>query len=120
LTFLPKKTIIIVIMVSGQPYLLVYDPVVKEHLRAVDSKYYSLIRREIESQLLFEPDVETRNRKPLRRSVACEATWELRLGPQNRFRVFYDVNQQGHQVEILAFGVKTRNRLTIGKKEVEL
>lgn len=109
-----------VIMASGKPFDLVYDPAVKEHLRAVDSKYYSLIRKEIEEQLLFEPDVETRNRKPLQRSVDFEATWELRFGPQNRFRVFYDLSRQSRQVDILAFGVKTRNRLTIGKEEVEL
>jgi hypothetical protein len=47
-----------------------------------------LIRTTLEEQLRFDPDKETRNRKPLQRPVALEATWELRLGPENRFRVF--------------------------------
>ena len=113
-------TIIMVIMARGQPFSLVYDPIVKEHLRAVGAEFYSLIRSTVEQQLLFEPDVETRNRKPLQRPVAFEATWELRFGPQSRFRVFYDVNRESHEVDILAFGVKARNRLTIGGEEVEL
>lgn len=111
---------IMVIMTGGQPFSLVYDPIVKEHLRAVDAKHYSLIRRTIEEQLLFEPDVETRNRKPLKRPMLFEATWELRFGRQNRFRVFYDVNPEAHEVDILAFGVKVKSRLTIGGEEVEL
>jgi hypothetical protein len=41
----------------------------------------------------------------------------LRLGLDNRFRVFYQVNQEGHEVRILAVGVKDRNRLLIGGEE---
>lgn len=111
--------IIIVIMAGRRPFALVYDPNVKEHLGAIGPRHYSLIRRTIEAQLLFEPDVETRNRKPLQRPVDFEATWELRLGLQNRFRVFYDIDHENQRVEILAIGVKVGNRLTIGKKEVE-
>ena len=112
--------IIMVIIAGREPFSLVYDANVKEHLRAVDSKHHPLIRRTIEQQLLFEPDVATRNRKPLERPVAFEATWELRFGPQNRFRIFYDVNRESHEVDILAFGVKVGNRLTLGGEELEL
>ena len=112
--------IIMVIMARGQPFSLVYDANVKKHLRAVDSKHHPRIRSTIEQQLLFEPDVTTRNRKPLQRPVAFEATWDLRFGSQNRFRIFYDVNRESHEVDILAFGVKVGNRLTIGGEEVEL
>ena len=68
----------------------------------------------------FEPDVETRNRKPLVRRIAFEAEWELRLGPNNRFRVFYVVDRDRGDVCILAIGVKERNRLFVGGEEVEL
>jgi mRNA-degrading endonuclease RelE of RelBE toxin-antitoxin system len=112
--------IIMVSMSGQQPFSVVYDPVVREHLRAVDAKYHSLIRTTIEQQLLSRPDVETRNRKPLKRPVAFEAGWELRFGPQNRFRIFYDVDPAGREVHILAIGVKVGNRLTIGTEEVEL
>ena len=75
---------------------------------------------EIEARLQFEPDVETRNRKPLERSVALEVEWELRLGPNNRFRVFYAIDRDQGDVCILAIGVKERNRLFVGGEEVEL
>jgi mRNA-degrading endonuclease RelE of RelBE toxin-antitoxin system len=98
---------------------IVYAVAVKEHLRAIDRKYYNLIRDTIEQQLLFEPDSETRNRKPLRSPGIYEASWELRLGPDNRFRVLYEVDEENCRVQILAIGVKERDRLYISGKEVE-
>jgi mRNA-degrading endonuclease RelE of RelBE toxin-antitoxin system len=47
-----------------------------------------------------------------------DATWELRIGPANRFRVFYRVDEQ--RVRVLAIGVKSRQRLWIGGKEFHL
>ena len=99
---------------------MVYDLEVKTHLRAIDPKYRGLIRMTIEEQLRFEPDKERRNRKPLQRPVAFEATWELRLGPENRFRVFYAVSHERQEVQILAIATKERNRLLIGREEIKL
>jgi len=107
-------------MPRRQPYSLVYAPEVKQHLGAIESKYHSLIREGIEEQLLFEPCNETRNRKPLRQSVSLGAKWELRFGPKNRFRVFYEVNKDSREVQVLAIGVKERDQLFIGGEEVEL
>ena len=56
-------------MMTTTPFRLVYAVQVKIHLKAIDRKYHSVIRQEIENQLRFEPDVETRNRKPLTRAV---------------------------------------------------
>ena len=109
-----------VTMVRRQPYTLVYAPEVKQHLRAIERQYYSLIRETIQEQLLLEPDTETRNRKPLRQPAIFEAQWELRFGPGNRFRVFYEIDRDNHGVYILAIGVKERDRLFIGGEEVEL
>jgi hypothetical protein len=64
-------------VVRRQPYALVYAPAVQQHLRAVERQHYSLIRETLEEQLPFEPDVETRNRKPLRQPALYEAQWEL-------------------------------------------
>ena len=36
----------------------------------------------------------------------------------NRFRVFYDIDPENREAEILAVGRKERNRLFIGGKEV--
>jgi len=92
----------------------------KKHMRAIERKHFSLIKEVIEDQLTHEPDVETRNRKPLKRPVVFQATWEIRFGPDNCFRVFYDVDIEAHEVNILAVGVKERERIFIGGKEVEL
>ncbi|MCI0463872.1 MAG: hypothetical protein L0Z62_43615 [Gemmataceae bacterium] len=98
-------------------FALVYADEVKQHLRAIETKYHCLIQSAIEEQPLFEPAVETRNRKPLKRPIAFGADWELRLGPDNRFRVFYQVNAESCEVRVLALGVKDRNRLFIGGEE---
>ena len=106
---------------AGKPrFALVYDPEVKTHLRAIGPEFRGLIRTTIEEQLRFEPDKETQNRKPLQRPVAFEAAWELRFGPENRFRVFYAVSHQRQEVQILAIGTKERNRLKIGREEIKL
>ena len=99
---------------------LIYAPQVKTHLQAIERKYHSLIRSTIETQLQFEPNLETRNRKPLKRPVELGADWEIRFGPDNRFRVFYSVEQENRQVFILATGIKRGNRLIIGREEVNL
>ena len=89
-------------------------------MRAIEAKYQALIRTAIEEQLRFEPETETRNRKPLRRPLDLGATWELRLGPSNRFRVLYAVDLERREVQVLAIGIKERNRLLIAGEEVEL
>jgi hypothetical protein len=107
------------VMAKKPPFALVYADEVKGHLRAIETQYHSLIRSEIEGHLLFEPQVETRNRKPLKRPISFGADWELRLGPDNRFRVFYQVNLETQEVRILAIGVKDRAQLFIGGEEFE-
>ena len=72
-------------MARRQPYAISYDQATKKHLRAIEAKYYSLIRMAIEEQLQHEPGKETRNRKPLRQPAPFEATWEIRFGPDNCF-----------------------------------
>jgi mRNA-degrading endonuclease RelE of RelBE toxin-antitoxin system len=100
------------------PFTLTYDPEVKDHLRAIERKYHSLIFDRVEEQLRFEPDFETRNRKPLEAPL-LGADWELRFGPDNRFRAFYRIDVENHEVEILAIGVKERERLYIAGEEVQ-
>lgn len=108
----------IIMVMPRHPFSLVYADGIKAHLKAIEAKYYSVIQSSIEAQLLHEPDVETRNRKPLTRPIAFGADWELRVGPGNRFRVFYQVQSERREVHILAVGVKDRNRLLIGGEEI--
>ena len=86
---------------------------------AIDAKYHSLIRAAIEEHLQHEPDKKTRNRKPLRQPAAFEATWEIRFGPENCFRVLYGIDEDRRQVQIQAIGVKVGNQLLVAGKEVE-
>ncbi|GIK44096.1 MAG: hypothetical protein BroJett011_79290 [Chloroflexota bacterium] len=104
-------------MVHKQSFDLIYDSETGNHLRAIERKFHSLIRTTIEEQLTFEPNIETTNRKPLERPIALGARWELRFGPNNRFRVFYRVREEKREVHILVIGVKERNKLYIGGKE---
>ncbi len=113
-------TRITVTMARGQRFSPIFDPEVNQHLGAIDKKYHSLIRMNIEKQLRFEPETETRNRKPLRRSADLRADWELRFGPDNRFRVLYAVDPERLEMQILAIGVKEGNRLIIGGEELKI
>ena len=107
-------------MARKTPYEISYYQTIRTHLRTIEVKYHALIRAEIEGQLQFEPGIETRNRKPLRQPAPFEATWELRCGPGNRFRVLYGIDVEHHEVQIQAVEVKEGKRLLIAGKEIEL
>jgi mRNA-degrading endonuclease RelE of RelBE toxin-antitoxin system len=109
-----------VTMPKRKRFALIYPPIIKQHLKSIEAKHYSFIRESLENQLQFEPDVETRNRKPLKRPVVFGAKWEIRFGADNRFRVFYRIEYDRQQVVILAIGEKIGNRLCIGGEEIEL
>ena len=109
-----------VVVAKKEPFALIYAPAVHKHFGAIDAKYDALIRQKIEEQLTHEPDVKTRNRKPVRQPAAFRAEWELRFGLNNRFRVFYQIDRAAREVRIVAVGVKDRNRLLVGGEEVTL
>lgn len=106
---------------ARQPkYTLKYAPEVYDHMDYIETKHHRLIAAAIKQQLSHTPEVRTRNRKPLKEAAEFDATWELRFGPHNSFRVFYEVDRDEAVVTILAIGVKEGNRLFIGGKEFEL
>ncbi len=107
-------------MARRRRYSPVYARELKQHLRFIDVEYHGLIREAIEEQLFYQPDVETRNRKPLVQPASFDSTWEIRFGPDNRFRVLYDIDQECREVHILAISVKVGHRLVVGGEEVEL
>jgi mRNA-degrading endonuclease RelE of RelBE toxin-antitoxin system len=106
-------------MVKRPKFTLSFAPQAIEHFDRIESKYHGLLRRAIKEQLTSAPTEETRNRKPLDQPAPFEASWELRCGPDNRFRVFYDVDSASQVVQVLAVGVKDRSRLLIGGEEYE-
>ena len=88
-------------------------------MKALDREYHPTIRKTIEEQLTHAPGKETRNRKPLEGPAPFAAAWELRFGSSNRFRVFYEIDDRHKTVNILAIGIKDRNRLLIAGKEIK-
>jgi mRNA-degrading endonuclease RelE of RelBE toxin-antitoxin system len=97
-----------------------FDKEVAAHFAPIERKDRGLIFDEIERQLTFEPAVPTRNRKALRIPNSLNATWELRCGANNRYRVFYDIDLENRLVIVLAVGHKQGNTLIIGKEKIEL
>jgi mRNA-degrading endonuclease RelE of RelBE toxin-antitoxin system len=67
----------------------------------------------IDAQLLHQPTVQTRNRKPLRGLIPpwehLAPTWEIRVG---EYRVFYDVDEGAARVHIRAVRHKPPHRTT--------
>ncbi len=106
-------------MTRRPKFELIFAPEAVDHLKMIDRKYFGLIEKTLDEQLGFTPERETRNRKPLDQPAPFGATWELRFGPNNRFRVFYEIDVEEKIVWILAVGVKDGNRLMIGREEIE-
>ena len=104
----------------GFRFALIYAPVVLTHVEAIGSRWRGVVRRTIEERLTVQPLVITANRKPLRQPAAFADAWELRCGPENRFRVFYRVDVEARQVRILAIGEKRGNVLKIAGERFEL
>lgn len=96
-------------------YRIIYSPEVEDHLRALTKRERNIVQDEVVEHLRHQPDVETRNRKPMRPNPV--APWELRIG---NLRVYYDIIPEEAKVLVLAVGTKERNRVRIGKEIVEL
>lgn len=107
-------------MARASAYAIIYAEEVRTHMnmKRIPAAHHPAIRGAIEEQLRLQPDVATRNRKPLRRSLPFLADWEARCGPDNRFRVFYGIDRERREVHVLAIGVKEGSRLFVGGEEV--
>ena len=98
------------------PYRIQYSPATDEHLRALTARQRAMVFDAVDEQLAHQPAIETRNRKPMRPNPL--APWELRIGD---LRVYYEIAEEPEAaVTILAVGVKDRNRVLIGGKEIQL
>src|SRR5260370_24803179 len=106
-------------MAKRSKFTLSFAPQAIEHLDLIESKHHGFLRRTIKEQLTHTPTEETRNRKPLDQPAPFEASWELRCGPDNRWRVFYDVDSVAQTVQVLAIRAKDRNPPLIGGEEYQ-
>ncbi|MCX7049512.1 MAG: type II toxin-antitoxin system RelE/ParE family toxin [Candidatus Sumerlaeota bacterium] len=93
-----------------------YSPDAEDHLRALTARERAIVLDEVDSQLIYQPDVETKNRKPMRLNPI--APWELRIG---NLRVYYDlIYGPTEKVLVRAIGVKIRNNIRIGREDIQL
>jgi mRNA-degrading endonuclease RelE of RelBE toxin-antitoxin system len=107
-------------MSSRRQFEIIFDEAVVTHVAAMARQDRVAVLDAIEQQLRHEAIVRTRDRKPLRIPNTLNATWELRCGPNNRYRVLHDVDVEESVVIVLAIGRKAGNRLTVGSEEFEL
>jgi mRNA-degrading endonuclease RelE of RelBE toxin-antitoxin system len=97
-------------------YLIQYSPEAEEHLRTLTARQQRIVLDTVDRQLLNQPTVETRNRKPMRPNPI--APWELRIGD---LRVYYEVSDEyAATVTVLAIGIKERSRVKIGGEVIKL
>ena len=97
-------------------YRIEYSPATDEHLRVLTARQRAIVFDAVDDQLAHQPDVETRNRKPMRPNPL--APWELRIGA---LRVYYEIAEDPENVvTIVAIGVKERDCVLIGGKEIKL
>lgn len=89
-------------------YRIEYSPEALEHLRYLTARQQAIIVDSIDEQLVYQPMVETKNRKPMRPNSL--ALWELRVGD---LRIYYDVEEPEAIVCVNAIGVKERNQVRI-------
>lgn len=96
-------------------YTVEFAESVKEQLASLTARQRSLVLDAISKQLIHEPLVETRNRKPLRPNPV--APWELRV---RELRVFYEVAEdEPSMVRVLAVGRKKGNKVVISGRELD-
>lgn len=97
-------------------YVIEYSPEAEDHMRWLTARQQKIVLDTVDRQLVNQPNVETRNRKPMRPNPV--APWELRIG---NLRVYYEVNDHPEStVVVLAVGIKDRDRVRIGGETVKL
>jgi mRNA-degrading endonuclease RelE of RelBE toxin-antitoxin system len=98
------------------PYRIEYSASAESHLRELTARQQAVVLATIEQQLTHQPTAATRNRKPLRPNLV--GGWALRIGD---IRVYYDVEPDPESVvHVRAIGIKERNRVRIGRDQVDL
>jgi mRNA-degrading endonuclease RelE of RelBE toxin-antitoxin system len=97
-------------------YVIEYSPEAEDHLRWLTTRQQRIVLDAVDRQLLDQPNVETRNRKPMRPNPV--APWELRIG---NLRVYYELKDEPEFiVTVLAVGIKERNQVRIGGERITL
>ncbi len=98
-------------------YAIGFSPSARNDMKALTARQRGIVLDAMKRQLLYEPDVATRQRKPMTADKpGFTAPWELRVG---ELRVYHEVREAEGEVAILAVGLKRGDRALIGGTEVE-
>lgn len=99
-------------------YRIAFTRQADEHVGDLTAHRRARLFDAIAKQLVHEPALESRNRKPMRPDKRpFVAPWELRV---DDMRVYYDVQERAEPVVVIeAVGIKVRSRVMIGGKEIE-
>lgn len=89
-------------------YEIEFTPEAIDDLKSFRKFEQQIIISGIETQLTYEPTVETRNRFRMRPNEIAE--WELRI---DKYRVFYNVEQEVQIVSIEVIGFKRGSQLFV-------
>jgi mRNA-degrading endonuclease RelE of RelBE toxin-antitoxin system len=108
-----------VVMKNHAPVHHIYSTQMRSQLEALERRALLLVSRAIERRLSYEPHIAVRNRKPLRTPI-MDATWQLRFGPGNAYRVFYNIDAEKRVVFLQTLGIKERTRLFVDGKRIYL
>ena len=98
-------------------YRIRFSPEADDHVAALTARQRAILLDVLGRQLLHKPTVQTRNRKRMQgREQMPIAPWELRIG---NLRVYYDVYERPARLVVIgAVGIKVRDRVRIGGKEI--
>lgn len=93
-------------------YQVEFTPEAAKDLRYFRKFEQNIIINGVQTQLIYEPTAETKNR--FRRNPPDIAEWELRIGA---FRVFYNVDETVLIVSIERIGFKPNNVVSFHGQE---
>jgi mRNA-degrading endonuclease RelE of RelBE toxin-antitoxin system len=97
-------------------YRIEFSPEADDHIASLTARDRATLLDAVGGQLVHEPTVETGRRKPLRPNPIAE--FRLRVG---KLRVYYDVQEAPERrVLVKAVGLKVRDRVYVGGREVKL
>jgi mRNA-degrading endonuclease RelE of RelBE toxin-antitoxin system len=97
-------------------YRIEFSPEADEHVARLKAHQRTKLLDMIERQLISQPTIQTRQRRPLRPNPVAQ--YRLRIG---ELRVYYDVREAPERLVIVkAVGIKVRDRVRVGGEEIEL
>ena len=98
------------------PYVIEYSSEAEDHMRWLTTRQQRTVLDTVDRQLLHQPSIETRNRKPMRPNP-----WRLGNFASLILRVYCETKDEPEPtVTVLAIGIKERDQIRIGGERFKL